>query len=53
MKCSHFEWSAVRRQFSATSHTLLETADGECPQDGDCSVDTTITRGTMVTAADR
>src|SRR4051812_11756519 len=31
----------------------IELCRGECPQDGDCSVDTTTTRGTMVTAADR
>jgi hypothetical protein len=53
MKCSHFEWSAVRDRSAATSHTLLEAADGECSQDGEDSVDTTITCGRMVTATNR
>ena len=38
---------------TATPHGLLETAHGECPQDGDCSVDTTASRGRLVAAADR
>jgi len=53
MKSSHFAGSEIRRWFSATPFGLLETANGERPQDGEDSVDTTTPRGRMVTAADR
>lgn len=53
VKSGHFAGSAIRRWSSATQFRLPETADGECPQDGDCSVDTTVARVRLVTAADR
>jgi Protein of unknown function (DUF3224) len=53
MKSSHFAGSEIRRWFSATPLGLLEKADVECPQDGEDSLDTTVTRRRLVTAADR
>lgn len=53
MKSGRFERSEIRRRYSATPHGLPETDDGECPQDGDCTVDSTVIRGRLVTAADR
>jgi len=35
MKCSVFEWSAIRRRYSSANSRLTETADGESTQDGD------------------
>jgi zinc-finger of transposase IS204/IS1001/IS1096/IS1165 len=52
MKSSHFARSEIRSWISATRFGLLETANGECPQDGEDSVDTTVTRGRLVAAAD-
>jgi hypothetical protein len=51
MKSSHFTGSEIRRWFSATSFTLLETSHGECPQDGEDSVDTVIARRRLVRPA--
>src|SRR5271165_4544464 len=52
MKSSHFARSEIRRWLPATPFGLLETANVECPQDGEDSVDTTVTRGRLVTTAD-
>jgi len=45
-----FARNEIRRWFSATPFRLLETAHGECPQDGADSLDPTTTRGRLVAA---
>src|SRR6187455_413634 len=53
MKRSHFSGSKFLRWLTATPFQLLETKHGECPDDGDDSVDSKLTRGRLVAAADR
>ncbi|HEX5446167.1 MAG TPA: hypothetical protein VFW87_20230 [Pirellulales bacterium] len=53
MKSSHFEWSAIRQHFPSTRFRLMETADVESSQDGDCRSDTTPTFVTLVPTEDR
>ena len=53
MKSSHFERSAIRQHFPSTRFRLMETADAESSQDGDCRSDTTPTFVTLVPTEDR